>query len=74
MIVAGINESGKYRNDKILKGDSPSTQLDNLTALIEFSIDYLNYPEKPPFYTTDIIHTYKKNCLKDSQKMYLLLS
>lgn len=63
MIVAGIDDGFTYRNDIILKDNLPGEKIDNLTALIEFSISCLQDPSKLKWYTREIIEKYKKGDL-----------
>lgn len=60
MIVAGIDDSKKYRVDIFSDKDFSSTRLDNLTNVVQFAADFLNYEEQMPFYTSDIITKYHK--------------
>jgi len=60
MIVAGLNENSGYRNDVLLKPNPSSVQMDNVTAIAEFSAQYLRDPAKIRWYTKRIIEKYNK--------------
>jgi 7-cyano-7-deazaguanine synthase in queuosine biosynthesis len=63
MIVAGIDDSVRYRTDILSDIEFPSSRLDNLSTLIQFSVDFLSDMENLPFYTRDIITRYGKKYL-----------
>lgn len=63
MLVAGLDDSKKYRVNLFSDNDFSSDRLDNLTNVVQFASDFLTGSEQLPIYTSDIITKYHKEDL-----------